>query len=54
MTANFADDWARPGQAYALVRRNFYRDVFPKLDIPHSLLSQNDRYVLIAKNKPVL
>ncbi len=50
----FIDDWARPGQAYALVRRSFYENAFSKLNIPHSVLSENRRYVLIAKIKPAL
>ena len=47
---DFADQWAQPGIAYAVLRLDSYNGKwFSRLALPHELLAKTDSLVLIAK-----
>ena len=46
----FPEEWAKPGAAYAVVRKKAYERWVSNSGIPFSILAQSDRFVLIAKN----
>lgn len=45
----FPEEWARPGDAYAVVRKKEYDKWVSSSGIPLAVLGQSDRFVLIAK-----
>ena len=49
---NFAADWLKPGIAYAVIRDSAYKKWFSQLGIPHKVLTQTDRFVLVVKTEP--
>ncbi len=46
----FAADWLKPGTAYAVIRESAYKKWFSTLGIPHKVLAQTSRFILIAKD----
>lgn len=46
---SFAADWLKPGPAYAVVRESTYKKWFSTSGIPHKVLAQTHRFVLVAK-----
>jgi len=48
-TQAFPEEWAKPGAAYAVVRKKSYDKWVTSSKIPHEVLSQSDGFVLVAK-----
>ncbi len=46
----FPQEWAKPGAAYAVVRRKAYERWVAKSGLPFAVVSQSDRFLLIAKS----
>ena len=46
----FADQWSRPGDAYAVVRKTTFDGWFSKTVPPFEILARTRRFVLVAKN----
>jgi 4-amino-4-deoxy-L-arabinose transferase-like glycosyltransferase len=49
-----AGQWAQPGVAYAVVRKNTYAKWFSKAGIPHRVIEETDGFVLAVKSPPLL
>jgi 4-amino-4-deoxy-L-arabinose transferase-like glycosyltransferase len=47
----FATDWAKPGLAYAVIRGSSYEKWFSSSGIPHKVLAQTARFVLVVKTE---
>ena len=48
--AAFAEQWAKPGAAYAVVKKKDYERWVSKSEIVHTVLSRTPRFVLVSKN----
>lgn len=46
----FAEEWAKPGTAYAVIRDSAYRKWFSDAKIPHKIMARNNRFVLVVKD----
>ena len=42
--------WAQPGAAYAVIRRNTYDKWFSNAGMPHDVIAESDRFVLVVKH----
>lgn len=49
-TEAFPEEWAKPGAAYAVVRRRAYDKWFSKSGLTFDVLSQSDGFILVAKS----
>ncbi len=50
----FVADWLKPGTAYAVIRDSTYKKWFSTLEIPHKVLAQTNRFVLVVKAEAAL
>ncbi len=48
---DFTAEWDRPGDAYAVVRKNTYDAWFSGSRIPHEVIARTDRFILVSKPK---
>ncbi len=48
--AAFPEEWAKPGAAYAVVRKKAYDKWVSKSGLPFDVLSQSDGFILVAKS----
>jgi len=52
MRETFAEDWNKPGDAYALVRRSSFERWFGDLNLSYEIMDKSERFVLIRKTDP--
>lgn len=44
------EEWAKPGRAYAVIRESDYKKWFSGMKIPHKVVAQGNRMVLVVKS----
>ncbi len=49
--SSFIENWLKPGTAYAVIRDSAYKKWFSPLGIPHKVLLQTNRFVLVVKTE---
>jgi 4-amino-4-deoxy-L-arabinose transferase-like glycosyltransferase len=49
--SSFIENWLKPGTAYAVIRDSAYRKWFSPMGIPHKVLLQTSRFVLVIKTE---